>query len=53
MRAHHDKSGQPKDDASAYFSAYSEYAKTLRLWLVTYGVGTPAFFVSREWVGRI
>lgn len=41
---------QNPDDPKQYLNAYSDYARTLRLWLVAYGVGTPAFFVSEEWV---
>jgi hypothetical protein len=31
-----------------YFDLYREYAKTLRAWLVGFGVGTPAIFFTQE-----
>jgi hypothetical protein len=30
------------------FIAYTEYSKTLRTWLVTYGIGGPILFISQD-----
>lgn len=30
------------------FEAYNEYSKTLRTWLVAYGIGGPILFVSQQ-----
>lgn len=41
----------PKDSeskASQYYKVYEEYSKALRTWLVTYGIGAPALFVTNE-----
>jgi hypothetical protein len=41
-----DPSSQPKH--ADYFKVYEEYAKTLRTWLVAYGVGGPVLFVTNK-----
>jgi hypothetical protein len=42
----------PEDDDAAqkadHFDNYSEYAKTLRAWLVAYGIGGPVLFVTND-----
>jgi hypothetical protein len=35
-------------EAPQSFIAYAEYSKTLRTWLVTYGIGGPILFISQE-----
>ena len=35
------------EEAETYFVAYSEYSKTLRTWLVAYGVGGPVFLSNQ------
>jgi hypothetical protein len=37
-----------KDDAKGHFDNYSEYSKTLRSWLVAYGVGGPVLFLTSK-----
>ncbi|MFW9439679.1 hypothetical protein ACE8C5_13860 [Xanthomonas euvesicatoria] len=32
----------------AFFANYSEYAKTLRAWLVAYGIGAPVLFLTNS-----
>jgi hypothetical protein len=32
----------------AFFANYSEYAKTLRAWLVAYGIGGPVLFLTNN-----
>lgn len=32
----------------AFFANYSEYAKTLRAWLVAYGIGAPVLFLTNN-----
>jgi hypothetical protein len=39
---------EPRDGKGHYFEEYSEYAKTLRIWLVAYGVGAPVVILSNE-----
>jgi hypothetical protein len=31
-----------------YYKAYEEYSKTLRTWLVAYGIGAPALLLSSD-----
>ena len=42
--------GPQPDPATAegYYQAYAEYSRTLRTWLVAYGVGAPALFVASD-----
>ncbi|HTV84813.1 MAG TPA: hypothetical protein VME63_05380 [Dyella sp.] len=35
-----------KDDVKGHFDNYSEYSKTLRSWLVAYGIGGPVLFLT-------
>lgn len=32
----------------AFFASYTEYSKTLRAWLVAYGIGGPVLFLTNE-----
>ncbi len=34
--------------ASELFKVYEEYSKTLRTWLVAYGIGAPVLFLTNE-----
>lgn len=36
---------QLNEDKEGHFSNYAEYSKTLRAWLVAYGVGGPALLL--------
>jgi hypothetical protein len=36
------------DDGSEHYAAYEEHAKTLRTWLVAYGIGAPVLIVSED-----
>lgn len=38
----------PQSEHVLYFKVYEEYAKTLRTWLVAYGVGAPVLFVTNK-----
>ena len=42
---------QPSD-AADHFEAYSQHSGVLRTWLVAYGIGAPALFLSQDkiWV---
>jgi hypothetical protein len=35
-------------DEAQFLEAYGEYAKTLRAWLVAYGIGAPVLFFSND-----
>lgn len=35
-------------DEAQFLDAYGEYAKTLRAWLVAYGIGAPVLFFSND-----
>ncbi|MEX1826849.1 hypothetical protein [Luteibacter sp. CQ10] len=35
-------------NVDAYYANYAEYAKTLRAWLVAYGIGGPVLFLTNE-----
>lgn len=37
--------GQDVSDCEGHFANYAEYSKTLRSWLVAYGIGGPALFL--------
>jgi hypothetical protein len=43
-----DTTQQLEINADKSFEAYHEYTKTLRTWLVTYGIGGPILFISQE-----
>jgi hypothetical protein len=36
------------NDAQQHFDNYSEYSKTLRSWLVAYGIGGPVLFLTNK-----
>src|ERR1700752_183287 len=38
--------------AEEYLNAYGEFAKTLRTWLVAYGIGAPVLLVTNESASR-
>ena len=40
------------DSASELFKVYAEYSKTLRTWLVAYGIGAPVLFLTNETLAR-
>jgi hypothetical protein len=39
---------EEKPDCEANFSVYVEYMKTLRIWLVAYGIGGPVLFITQS-----
>ena len=41
-------SPKPPEDYSHFYEAYADYAKTLRTWLVGYGIGGPVIFITNE-----
>jgi hypothetical protein len=45
---HSAHSPKPESDGAGHYAAYDEHAKTLRTWLVAYGVGAPVLIVSTE-----
>lgn len=38
----------PNPSADGFFKVYEEYAKTLRTWLVAYGIGAPVLLMTNE-----
>jgi hypothetical protein len=40
--------GQDRDDEKTHFQNYAEYSKTLRSWLVAYGIGGPVLFLTNK-----
>lgn len=38
----------PTSEESEYFTVYEEHSKVLRTWLVAYGIGAPALFLTNE-----
>ncbi len=38
--------------AAELFSVYAEYSKTLRTWLVAYGIGAPVLFLTSDTLAR-
>lgn len=36
------------DDGSGHYTAYEEHARTLRTWLVAYGIGAPVLILSQD-----
>ena len=38
--------------ASSSFAAYSEYNKTVRTWLVAFGIGGPALFMTNDAIAK-
>jgi hypothetical protein len=41
-------SGKSSIDGDAFFKVYEEYSKTLRTWLVAFGVGGPVLFLTNQ-----
>ena len=41
-----------KAEAAEYFKAYEDYSKTLRTWLVAYGIGGPVLFLTNERISQ-
>ena len=41
-----------EDDGSEHYAAYEEHAKTLRTWLVAYGIGGPVLIISQDAVWK-
>lgn len=40
---------KPDDkEESGFYEPYSEFAKNLRTWLIAYGIGVPALFLSSD-----
>lgn len=39
---------KPSSEASILFEAYSQHSAVLRTWLVAYGIGAPALFLSQD-----
>jgi hypothetical protein len=42
------KAPRSGDDPDGHFAAYEEHAKTLRTWLVAYGVGCPLLILGHD-----
>jgi hypothetical protein len=36
-----------------FFKAYEEYSRVLRTWLVAYGIGAPAVFLTNETLSKL
>jgi hypothetical protein len=43
-----ESSSEPTSEEGGYFEAYASFARTLRTWLVAYGVGGPALLLTQE-----
>jgi len=43
---------QPPSDAEGFYKVYEEYSKTLRTWLVAYGIGGPVLLLTNESVSK-
>ncbi len=41
-----------KDDDSSFYESYAHFSRTLRAWLVAYGVGVPVLLVSQEFIAK-
>ena len=37
-----------KESAESFYSSYEHYGNSLRLWLVSYGIGAPVLFISNK-----
>jgi len=44
---------KPRQDEQGYFDAYAAYSRTLRTWLVAYGIGAPVLFASQQCFGKV
>jgi len=42
----------PPEDRDGYYSVYAEHARTLRTWLVAYGVGGPVLFLTQDTISQ-
>jgi hypothetical protein len=42
------KSSEIKREEEEFYSAYTEYSKILRTWLVAYGIGGPVLFLTQS-----
>ncbi|HET7395563.1 MAG TPA: hypothetical protein VFK12_03925 [Gammaproteobacteria bacterium] len=42
---------KPKEE-TGFFESYAHFSRTLRAWLVAYGVGVPVLLVSQEFIAR-
>ena len=42
------KRSKDRDEASLFLAMYSDYSRTLRAWLVAYGIGGPVLFLTQE-----
>lgn len=40
------------DEIDELYKAYEEHAKTLRTWLVAYGIGAPVLFLTNEQLSK-
>ncbi len=41
-----------KTEDSSYYEPYAHFSRTLRAWLVAYGVGVPVLLVSQEFIAK-
>jgi len=41
-----------KSDDSIFYEPYAHFSRTLRAWLVAYGVGVPVLLVSQQFIAR-
>ena len=41
-----------KTDDSSFYESYAHFSRTLRAWLVAYGVGVPVLLVSQEFIAK-
>jgi hypothetical protein len=48
-----DASDQGENLEAAFFQCYAGFSKTLRAWLVAYGIGAPALFASQNAFARL
>ena len=50
MTTHHhpDEPEDTSDDGEGHYLAYLEHARTLRTWLVAYGIGGPVLILSQD-----
>lgn len=42
-----------KKKESGFYESYANFARTLRAWMVAYGVGLPTILLSQEHVGNL
>lgn len=46
------KEEQPSDSSAELYAVYEEHSKTLRTWLVAYGIGAPVLFITNDKVWK-